>query len=100
LDGGSKEMYDAITSQAQRGRKKIILDMSDAGYMDSSGVGYLVSGYTRVRNLGGELVMAAPSLKMRDLMQITKLNRVVKVTDSVSEAVTALEQESQDNKLK
>jgi anti-sigma B factor antagonist len=88
---GAKEMFEAVAHQLQRGQKKIVLDMSEANFIDSSGLGYLVTAYTKVKNSGGELVMAAPSPKISDVMRNSKLDRIIKVDNSVDEAVVGLE---------
>jgi anti-sigma B factor antagonist len=91
LDDGSREMYEAIVDQLNRGRKKIVLDMSEARSIDSSGLGYLVTAYTKVKNSGGDLVLANPAPKIYDLMHhATKLDSVVRMHGSVEEAVAKL----------
>jgi len=95
LYDGSKEMYEAVDGQLQRGRKRIVLDLSEVSYIDSSGLGFLVTAYTKVKNSGGELVVAAPQAKVRDLMEGgTKLYLVIGIYDTVDEAVASLEKRS------
>jgi anti-sigma B factor antagonist len=67
--------------------KKIILNMKDVSYMDSSGVGELVSSFTSVNNRGGKLKLMNLSTKVHDLLQITQLLRVFEIFDNEDEAV-------------
>ncbi len=67
--------------------KKIILNMNDISYMDSSGVGELVSSFTSVNNRGGKLKLMNLSTKVHDLLQITQLLRVFEIFDNEDEAV-------------
>ena len=67
--------------------KKIILNMKEVSYMDSSGVGELVSSYTSVSNRGGKLKLLNLSTKVHDLLQITQLLRIFDIFDDEVEAV-------------
>ena len=67
--------------------KKIILNMKDVSYMDSSGVGELLSSFTSVNNRGGKLKLMNLSTKVHDLLQITQLLRVFEIFDNEDEAV-------------
>jgi anti-sigma B factor antagonist len=69
--------------------KKIVLNMKDVSYMDSSGVGELVSSFTSVNNRGGKLKLLNLSTKVHDLLQITQLLRVFEIFDNEKEAVNS-----------
>lgn len=69
--------------------KKIVLNMKDVSYMDSSGVGELVSSFTSVSNRGGKLKLLNLSTKVHDLLQITQLLRVFEIFDNEKEAVNS-----------
>jgi anti-sigma B factor antagonist len=56
-----------------------VLNLGDVDYIDSSGIGELVSGYTSVKNRGGELKLLNLTKKVHDLLQITKLYTVFEV---------------------
>ncbi len=80
LGEGSVAFRDAVKGLAKEGIVKVVLDMSHITYADSSFIpGELVSAFTSLRNRGGELVLANPSSKIKDLLQITKLYTVFRV---------------------
>jgi anti-sigma B factor antagonist len=72
-----------------KGQKKILLNLGDVNYIDSSGIGELVSAYTTVKNQGGELKLLNLTKKVHDLLQITKLYTVFDVKDDETSAVKA-----------
>ncbi len=78
-----------IKQQIENGKKHLILDMKDVKYMDSSGVGELVSSFTTVKNAGGKLKLANLNNRIHDLLQLTALITVFEVFDSVDDAVNS-----------
>ena len=62
-----------------KGQKKILLNLGDVSYIDSSGIGELVSGFTTVTNSGGQLKLLNLTKRVKDLLQITKLYTVFDV---------------------
>jgi anti-sigma B factor antagonist len=76
LGDGSALLRKTIRGLLQDERKKILLNLADVDYIDSSGIGELVSGYTAVKNQSGELKLLQLTKKVRDLLQITKLYTV------------------------
>ena len=68
---------------------KAVLNLGDVSYIDSSGIGELVSAYTSVKNAGGELKLLNLTKKVQDLLQITKLYTVFDVKDDETSAVGA-----------
>ena len=89
LGEGSVVLRDTIRDSVGQGIKKILLNLGDVTYIDSSGIGELVSAYTTVRNQGGELKLLNLTKKIRDLLQITKLYTVFDVKDDEASAVSA-----------
>jgi anti-sigma B factor antagonist len=73
LGEGSVVLRDAIRDLISKGQKKILLNLGDVTYIDSSGIGELVSAFTAVRREGGELKLLNLTKKVHDLLQITKL---------------------------
>ena len=71
------------------GGKKIILNLSDVNYIDSSGIGELVSSYTTVTNQGGQLKLVNLTKKIHELLAITKLLTVFQVFDSEQAAISS-----------
>ena len=89
LGDGSVVLRDQIKDLLAKGQKKILLNLGDVNYIDSSGIGELVSAYTTVRNQGGELKLLNLTKKVHDLLQITKLYTVFDVKDDETAAVKA-----------
>jgi len=89
LGEGSSVLRDTVKDLVGRGRKKILLNLADINYIDSSGVGELVSAFTSVRNEGGELKLLHLTKKVHDILQITKLYTVFDVRDNEAAAISA-----------
>jgi anti-sigma B factor antagonist len=87
LGEGSVVLRDTIRDSVGQGVKKILLNLGDVTYIDSSGIGELVSAYTTVRNQGGELKLLNLTKKVHDLLQITKLYTVFDVRDDETTAI-------------
>jgi len=91
LGDGSALLRKTVRDLLEEGRTKIILNLGDVNYIDSSGVGELVSGFTAVRNRGGELKLLNLTKKVNDLLQITKLFTVFDVFNDESTAMRSFE---------
>lgn len=89
LGEGSVTLRDTVRELLGKGQKKILLNLADVNYIDSSGIGELVSAFTTVRNQGGELKLLNLTKKVHDLLQITKLYTVFDVKDDEASAVKA-----------
>jgi anti-sigma B factor antagonist len=89
LGEGSITLRDAIRDLVAKGDKKILLNLGDVSYIDSSGIGELVSAFTSVKNAGGELKLLNLTKKVQDLLQITKLYTVFDIYDDETHAVGA-----------
>ena len=89
LGEGSVVLRDSIRDLIGKGQKKILLNLGDVTYIDSSGIGELVSAFTAVRREGGELKLLNLTKKVHDLLQITKLYTVFDVKDDETAAVKA-----------
>jgi len=87
LGEGASVFRDSIRDLAGKGNKKILLNLSEVSYIDSSGIGELVSGFTTVTNGGGQLKLVGLSKRVKDLLQITKLYTVFDVYDDEAAAV-------------
>ena len=87
LGEGSVVLRDQVKDLLGKGQKKILLNLGDVNYIDSSGIGELVSAYTTVRNQGGELKLLNLTKKVHDLLQITKLYTVFEVFEDEAAAV-------------
>ena len=89
LGEGSSVLRDTVKDLLGKGRKNILLNLGDINYIDSSGIGELVSAYTSVRNQGGELKLLKLTKKVHDVLQITKLYTVFHVLDDEAVAIAA-----------
>lgn len=87
LGEGSSMLRQMVRDLLGKGQQKILLNLGDISYIDSSGIGELVSGYTTVRNQGGELKLLQLTKRVHDLLQITKLYTVFDVHDSEQRAL-------------
>jgi anti-sigma B factor antagonist len=89
LGEGSATLRKFIKDLTEGGDKKILLSLYDVDYIDSSGIGELVSAYTTVRNAGGELKLLHLTKRVHDILQITRLFTVFDVQTDESAAVRA-----------
>jgi anti-sigma B factor antagonist len=89
LGEGSVVLRDTIRDLIGKGQKKILLNLGDVTYIDSSGIGELVSAFTAVRREGGELKLLNLTKKVHDLLQITKLYTVFDIKDDEAAAIKA-----------
>jgi anti-sigma B factor antagonist len=89
LGEGSSVLRDTVKDLLGKGQKNILLNLGDISYIDSSGIGELVSAFTSVRKQGGELKLLHLTRKMHDLLQITKLYTVFDVKDDEAAAIRA-----------
>ena len=87
LGEGASAFRDTVRDLATKGEKKILLNLSEVSYIDSSGIGEMVSGFTTVTNHGGQLKLLGLSKRVKDLLQITKLYTVFEVFDDEAAAV-------------
>ena len=87
LGEGASAFRDMIRDLAAKGNKKLLLNLAEVSYIDSSGIGELVSGFTTVTNNGGQLKLVGLSKRVKDLLQITKLYTVFEVYDDEAEAI-------------
>ncbi len=87
LGEGSVVLRDSVRDLVAKGQTKILLNLGDVTYIDSSGIGELVSAFTTVRNQGGDLKLLKLTKKVHDLLQITKLYTVFDVKDDEAKAI-------------
>ena len=87
LGEGSSALRDALRDMINKNQKKILLNLGEVNYIDSSGIGELVSGFTTVTNSGGQLKLLNLNKRVKDLLQITKLYTVFDVHEDVAGAI-------------
>jgi anti-sigma B factor antagonist len=81
-----------VSGLFREGHTQILVNLGDVHYIDSSGLGALVSSFTNVRKQGGELKLLNLTNKVRELMQITKLYTVFDISNNEAEAVKSFSQ--------
>jgi anti-sigma B factor antagonist len=84
-------LRDAVHGLVDSDKKKIILNLADVDYIDSSGVGELVGCFTTVRNAGGELKLLNLTQKVQDVLHVTKLYTVFDIKDDEFHAVKSFD---------
>lgn len=85
------EIISELENFNGNGNLNVIINISDVRYINSSGIGVLITLLTKVRNKGGELCLINPSVSVQKLLIITKLQAIFKVFDTISEAKTNLQ---------
>jgi len=92
LGEGSTILRETVKDLLKKGQKKILVNLGDINYIDSSGIGELVAAFTSARNQGGELKLLHLTKKVKDVLQITKLYTVFEVHDDEAAAIRAFAQ--------
>ena len=87
LGEGSSALRDTLRDMITKNHKKILLNLGEVNYIDSSGIGELVSGFTTVTNSGGQLKLLNLNKRVKDLLQITKLYTVFDVHEDEAGAI-------------
>lgn len=87
LGEGTSVLRETVKDLLGKGQKKMLLNLAEISYIDSSGIGELVSAFTSVRNQGGELKLLHLTKKVHDLLQITKLYTVFDVQEDEANAI-------------
>lgn len=86
---GSVALRTAIRRLLEEGKKRILLNLAGVSYIDSSGIGELVSSYTAINKEAGQLKLLNLTQKLQDLLTITKLLTVFDVYDNEAEALNS-----------
>ncbi|MBN3584388.1 STAS domain-containing protein [Algoriphagus aestuarii] len=84
-DETGPKLVEVVSDAIQDGVKTFVVDLSQVRYISSSGIGLLITMLTKMRNVGGEVYLTAPSEHVKKLLIITKLNNIFTVFDSVDE---------------
>jgi anti-sigma B factor antagonist len=86
---GSVQLRDTVKGLLESGKTKILLNLGDVSYVDSSGIGELVSSYTTVNKAGGQLKLLNLTKKIQDLLAITKLLTVFEIHEDEGAALAS-----------
>ena len=84
------QLVEVVSDAIEEGAKTFVVDLSEVRYISSSGIGLLITMLTKMRNIGGEMYLTAPSEHVKKLLIITKLNNIFTVFDSVDSFKTSL----------
>jgi len=84
-----QDLKQIVQDALDRGAKRFIIDFTPTAYIDSSGLGALVSISKRVREAGGELRLAGLNEDLRSLFELTKLDTLFHIADTPAEALAA-----------
>jgi len=87
LGEGSSLLRDELRSLIGSNRRKILLNLADVDYMDSSGIGQLVAAFTTVNNQGGQLKLLNLTKRMKELLQMTRVISIFEIFDDEKKAV-------------
>lgn len=82
----TEEVRERLKRLVEAGHKRIVLNLEEVSYIDSSGLSTLVTSFVSVRKQGGDLKLLRLTGRVSDLMQITKLSTVFEIYDSIEEA--------------
>jgi anti-sigma B factor antagonist len=82
-------LKEVVTNAIAEGSSQLVVDLTDVEFMDSSGLGALVSGLKSARHAGGDLRIASATDQVRMVLKLTNLDRVLTMHDSVAEALSA-----------
>lgn len=77
------KLVEVVSDAIEEEAKTFVVDLSDVRYISSSGIGLLITMLTKMRNIGGEMYLTAPSEHVKKLLIITKLNNIFTVFDSI-----------------
>jgi anti-sigma B factor antagonist len=89
LGEGTEALRDTVRGLLSKGQNRILLNLGEVNYIDSSGIGELVSAFTAAKKQGGEVKLLNLTKKVHDLLQITKLYTVFDVKDDEASAVAS-----------
>jgi anti-sigma B factor antagonist len=88
--GEGGQLRETVSAELLRGEKKLLLNLAEVNYIDSTGLGELISAHTSVQKHGGHIQFLKLTNKVRDLLQITKLYTVLDIKDDEAEAIASL----------
>jgi anti-sigma B factor antagonist len=89
LGDGVGPLREGIRELADTGHRQILLNLAGISYLDSSGIGVLVSAFATLNRLGGHLKLVNLTGRVKDLLLITKLFTVFEVYDDEATAITS-----------
>jgi anti-anti-sigma factor len=94
LEDVEAQLRGVLDGLIEQGRVNLVLNLRDVNYVDSAGVGYLVSKYVSLHRRGGDLKLVQPAPRVAHVLDITRLARVFRSFDSDDDAVRDFERAS------
>lgn len=88
--GNRQELKQKLLEELEGGERKFVIDFANTGYIDSSGLGVLVSLSKKIREQSGELRLSSLNEDLRTLFELTKLDTLFRIADSKEEALTGI----------
>ncbi len=88
--GNRQELKQKVLDELEGGERRFLIDFERTGYIDSSGLGVLVSLSKKIREQGGELRLANLNEDLRTLFELTKLDTLFQISNSREEALASL----------
>ncbi|MGH9544473.1 MAG: STAS domain-containing protein [Terriglobales bacterium] len=88
-------LREIVRDLAEKGNNKIVLNLAEVSYVDSSGVGELVKALTTIRTKGGRVKLASLNPRVHELLQMTRLSTVFEIEKDEASALKSLGQASQ-----
>ncbi|MFW5905131.1 MAG: STAS domain-containing protein [bacterium] len=80
--GNRQELKQKVLDELEKGERRFLIDFADTGYIDSSGLGVLVSLSKKIREQGGELRLSSLNEDLRTLFELTKLDTLFRIADT------------------
>ena len=87
--GGDSDFKKRVETVITGGNRRLLINLAKVSYMDSSGLGELISGYTKMQRVSGQMKLFNLSKRLNQLLVITKLITVFETFDSESEAISS-----------
>lgn len=82
----ARQMRELLTDLVGQGTTRIVVDMAETSFLDSSGLGALIAGLKSARQAGGDLRVARPTAAVMTVFELTNLDKVLRPRDTVDEA--------------
>ena len=92
--GSGTVLGDVIRELANKGHEKILLNLRDVKYIDSSGIGDVVRSFTSLRRQGGDLKLFGPTLPVLEVLRITNLHKVLEIKDDEASAIQSFSKQT------
>jgi len=80
--GNRQELKQKVLDEVEQGERKILIDFTHTGYIDSSGLGVLVSLSRKIKELGGDLRLVGLNEDLQTLFELTKLDTLFRISDT------------------